>query len=403
MRFQAGHPLRWVIGLVLAVALTTGGWLVTRSDDYVATRPTQRPAVADPAGAELALRRWAADLGRGAKPASGDAALATSLRNAAAAGVTGVTAHYVDELGAVSAEGRWTGAVDLTWRLEGYDAAPAHAEIAVGFARTGREVRITGFGGADRRLPLWLAGPLQVRRSADLLVLSTADAATADRYDRLARAALPVVERVLRDWHGPLVLEAPETTAQLGAALGAAAGDYAAVAAVTATVDGSQDADAPVHVFVNPEVMRGLERRGAEIVLAHEATHLATGAATNVRLPLWLAEGFADYVALRDVRLPITTTAGQIIASVRQDGLPDHLPGKAEFDATSGSFGAEYEAAWLACRVLADRAGEAALVALYRDVAAGADLDTALRRGFGFGLAGLTDAWRNRLRAVSAQ
>ena len=39
-------------------------------------------------------------------------------------------------------------------------------------------------------------------------------------------------------------------------------------------------------------------------------------------MPLWLLEGFADYVALRDVDLPIATTAGQIIEQVRRDGPP---------------------------------------------------------------------------------
>ena len=37
----------------------------------------------------------------------------------------------------------------------------------------------------------------------------------------------------------------------------------------------------------------------------------------------WLVEGFADYVALRDVDLPVTTRAAQIIGQVRRDGVPD--------------------------------------------------------------------------------
>ena len=37
--------------------------------------------------------------------------------------------------------------------------------------------------------------------------------------------------------------------------------------------------------------------------MSHEAVHVATEAARST-MPLWLLEGFADYVALRDVDLP---------------------------------------------------------------------------------------------------
>ena len=49
--------------------------------------------------------------------------------------------------------------------------------------------------------------------------------------------------------------------------------------------------------------------------MSHEATHVATDASTSA-VPLWLLEGFADYVALRDVDLPR-----------RALGVPDHRRG----------------------------------------------------------------------------
>ena len=72
---------------------------------------------------------------------------------------------------------------------------------------------------------------------------------------------------------------------------------------MTTTADGSGSEDAPVHVFVNPDVTRGLKGAGAQVVMSHEITHVATDAATSPVDP-WLLEGFADYVALRDVPLP---------------------------------------------------------------------------------------------------
>jgi hypothetical protein len=119
-------------------------------------------------------------------------------------------------------------------------------------------------------------------------------------------------------------------------------------------------------------------------------------------VPLWLLEGFADYVALRDVDLPVSTTAGQIIQQVRQEGAPDHLPGEVEFDQTSSHLGAAYESAWLACALLADVGGEDALVRLYDQVSSGQELAGALAELFGLTEDDLTAQWQQRLQDLAA-
>jgi hypothetical protein len=151
-----------------------------------------------------------------------------------------------------------------------------------------------------------------------------------------------------------------------------------------------------VHVFVNPDVFERLPPTGAQVVLSHEAVHVATDAARSDLAP-WLVEGFADYVALRDVDLPVSTTAAQIIGQVRRHGPPKTLPGPAEFATGTSHLGATYESAWLACVLLADSGGEQALVGLYDDVAAGVPLSRALRQRFGLTEAGLTRRWQQRL------
>jgi hypothetical protein len=209
-----------------------------------------------------------------------------------------------------------------------------------------------------------------------------------------------VVRGVLRGWRAGLVVEVPATAGDLARALGAGEAEYAGVAAVTASPDGSLTPGAPLHVFVNPEVLGTLEARGAQVVMSHEATHVATRAPLST-LPLWLLEGFADYVALRAVPLPLSTTAAQVIAQVREEGVPATLPGPTEFDPTASHLGAAYEAAWLACVVLADRGGEQALVDFYRAADRGGVV-TALRRAFGWSLGRLTEVWRARLRDVAS-
>ena len=114
--------------------------------------------------------------------------------------------------------------------------------------------------------------------------------------------------------------------------------------------------------------------------MSHEATHVATGAPLTSGVPLWLLEGFADYVALHDVDLPITTTAGQIIAAgPRATAPPDQLPGPARVRPDATHLGAAYESAWVACLVLADAGGQDALVRLYEQVSRGQDLAGQLR------------------------
>ena len=409
----------WVLGgalttLVVVVALVT--WLLVRSEPYVAPTPTDTAPVADPGGAARVLRGLEdavthrdADRARELAPPGDSAAddlLADVVDNAAELRVEEFTARYVDQTGAVDPAGRWQGAVDMTWRFAGFDAEPVHEEVLVTFQTGGEDegaVGISGFGGGDRRSPLWLSGPLEVRRSDRSLVLVAGTAQEADLVAGRADAAVPVVQTVLPAWPGRLVVEVPASEAGLDAVLAAEDGSYATIAAVSASVDGTLTPGAQVHVFLNPSVYAGLDPVGGQVVMSHEATHVATGAPLSSGVPLWLLEGFADYVALRDVDLPLSTTAGQVIAQVSRDGPPDRLPGQAEFDETASHLGAAYESAWLACLVLADQGGQDALVRLYEQVARGGDLARPLESLFGLTEAELTARWQQRLRDLAGR
>lgn len=386
------RPVLIGTGLVLVMLLAGFvGWRLTGGGEYVAPTPSAAPVVrADTEGARASLEALVDGVREGAEPEGEDAA-SVAVRNAHAIGVADVTARYVAESGSVDTNGAWTADVEMSWRTPGDPALTE--ELKVGFDAEGA---ITGFSaGQGTRMPLWLSGPVEVRRSASTLVVVQASAEVADRYAELATTAVAGVRKVL-PWDRPrLVLEVP--AAGLDSALGAQRGTYSAVAAVTATVDGSTKAGTPLHVWVNQGVIGDLDDPGAQIVITHEATHAATDAATNTRRPMWLVEGFADYVALRDTTLPLSETAGQILAQVRENGAPDHLPGKAEFNTRSEHFGAEYEAAWLACEVLAEAGGEQALVDLYEETGRGIGLEKALQASFGFGEDELTARWRARL------
>ncbi|MDN4172966.1 hypothetical protein QWY28_08445 [Nocardioides sp. SOB77] len=380
-------------GLVAFAVLAVGAvsWLTLRDDAYVATPAGRTADALGPRAVDAALDRLEE------AAAAGDAGSlqgtpADVVRNASLLRVRDLDLRLVDVLGRTDEGVR--AAVDVTWRFGGFDVRPARTEVEMTFAADREDAVLTSVGGGDARSPLWLTGPVEARRSDRVLVLAAAGVDVGSVFSR-AEAAVPVVRRVLRAWRPRLVVEVPGSAEGLGAALGAEDGQYDAVAAVTAAPDGSTAPDAPLHVFVNPEVLGSLGRRGAQVVMSHEATHVATRAPVTTQ-PLWLLEGFADYVALRDVDLPLTTTAGQVIEQVRRDGLPGDLPGPVEFDTATTHLGATYEAAWLACVVLAERAGESGLVDLYR-AAARLGLEDALRDVADWDEAALTRAWRSRL------
>lgn len=339
----------------------------------------------------------------------GDAAAAAILGSAAdnaeALEVSDFSARYIDETGAAAEDGSWTAHVALTWGFEGFDKEPASTEVEVTFVADGETTSIRRFGGTGNEVePLWLQGPLEVRRESGLLVMVAASRPAAARealtYTRRAGRGAAVVRRVLRTWRPSVVVEVPASAAALDATLGAADGTYAGIAAVTTTVDGSGSRDAPVHVFVNPDVTRSLRGAGAQVVMSHELVHVATDAATRA-VDLWLLEGFADYVALRDVALPLSTTAGRAIDLVRSDGVPRRLPGAAEFDTRAAELEAAYELAWLACDTLADEVGEEALLDVYRRASAGTPVHAALRR-HGITVDGLVQRWRDRLASLAS-
>lgn len=344
----------------------------------------------------------AAGLGTGA----GRETLIAMAGNVTALGLRAVALRYVDAPPvALDAADRtaygsraWLGNVELSYRLD-QDRAVTRMEVAFVFAPddTGRQL-VAAVGGHGVRTPLWIAGPVTALRAPRVLVVARRDQGddpTADpgsRYLRLARHAVHEVGLVLPDWSGTLVVEAPASEEELDAALATFGGEHAGIAAVTTTVDGSLTPETPVHVFLNPGVFDALGSRGAQVVMSHESTHVATGAAF-ASMPAWLLEGFADYVALAHAGIPVETAASQVLARVREKGPPRRLPTAADLAPTAPGLGARYEEAWLAARFIAVEYGEARLVDFYRSVDGGRGAQSAFRRVLGTTQADFVRRW----------
>ncbi|MGW2677058.1 hypothetical protein [Streptomyces sp. NPDC001436] len=293
----------------------------------------------------------------------------------------------------------------LRYRLAGYDTAPATSarelELAPGDGSGGAAWRVT----ADRPAPgapaqLWDQGEVAVVRGAHALVLGvgqspqtlSAVAAEADRAVPAVNAAWP------RPWAGRLVVEVPASLDGMAALLGRPADTYRGMGAVTTGATGRGPAPAD-RVVVNPEGYAGLSQAGRQIVLTHEATHVATRTATSARTPQWLSEGFADWAAYRGSPLGPAEAAPALARSVRGGEFPAALPadGAFTFGGNPEAMARAYEGAWLACRLIAARWGDAALVTLYEH-AAREPLPAALDRTLRTDLPALTTAWQRSLR-----
>ncbi|CAG6395710.1 hypothetical protein NMG29_19530 [Streptomyces cocklensis] len=304
---------------------------------------------------------------------------------------------------AAAADGtRRTGAqVELRYRLRGYDAQPVVSTSYLTLTqRAGRWYVAADDEGASAGLrsavQLWDQGKVTVVRGARSLVLGLGDTKTLRGYAADADEAVPQVQHAWgrAGWPGTVVIEAPRTLGQLGELLAANPADYQGIAAVTTgELGGSAQAPAD-RVIVNPAAFGELSAFGRQVVLTHETTHVATRSATSAHTPLWLSEGFADWVAYRDAGRTAPEIAPELAKDVTAGHLPATLPADADFRPTSTALAQAYEGGWLACRMIADQWSPAQLTALYRAAAAGTPLDTLLHSTLHVSLADFTSRWR---------
>ncbi|MEU9030143.1 hypothetical protein AB0D46_21990 [Streptomyces sp. NPDC048383] len=296
---------------------------------------------------------------------------------------------------------RATARARLRYGLTGHDAAPTGSDREVELTRSPTGWRVDGERPAPGAPPqLWDQGEPEVARGAHALVLGVGQsprtladiAAEADRAVPAVSAARPGT------WAGRVVVLVPADLDAMAALLGRPADAYRGLGAVTTGSTGGGPAPAD-RVVVNPAGYAQLSERGRRILLTHETTHVATRAATTARTPLWLSEGFADWVAYRDTGLGPADAAPALARAVRRGEVPAELPPDTAF-AFGGDPDAQaraYEGAWLACRLIADRWGEDALTTLY-ERAGREGLPTALARTIGGDPTGLTTAWQAALR-----
>lgn len=300
----------------------------------------------------------------------------------------------------------------LHYRIAGFDRRPtARPQYPTFVRRNGRWYlgSLSDFvsQGKVSATDLWDYAPVHVVRKGRVLVLGPADElANMEQVAAVADAAIPNVDEVWgRHWAQRAVVLVPSTQREMGL-IDADRGDLDQIAALTsAEVQSANGRPAPVgdRITINPRNWPDLGPLGQTVVLTHEMTHVATRADTGAQTPKWLAEGFAEYVGFHAVDVSTGLAAADLARRVQAGVVPRRLPTDHAFRGSSRTLSADYQSSWLACRYIADRYGQAALVRFYRAVGtsrlgSGAAVRAALHSVLHLSLARFTARWRTYLR-----
>ena len=367
--------------------------------------PTSAPSFGSGAGAPtlsqvttLLNRHGAAVLARasGAYLADVDPApVSASFRSAqqqTIAGLAGVPLHswqyavaapVTDRTAITAAATRLGGPVSivhvtLSYALDYVDRSPVSHDLWWTFVQRRGHVYVAadsdmaGLGGASWKGP-WDFGPIVTHRGRASLVLAhPADRPELDAIAAEVDDAIPAVTAVWgSNWARQVAVLLPGSSTEFAALAGQQAPTVVADTSAETVFESSASStggDTGARVILNPTALGTMTPLGRQIVLRHEITHVATADVTAIATPRWLVEGFADYVANLGTGQPVGSAAAELRAEVNRGVVPAALPSETDFASTT-RLAAVYQEAWLACRLIAARAGQPALVRFYTSVA----------------------------------
>lgn len=311
---------------------------------------------------------------------------------------------------------RATAEAALRYRVRGYDSAPVTAARTLSLIRDdeGAWHVASDEPARDGTEQLWEQGTVRAVRGERSLVLGVGRSARVlRRYAESADRAVPAVTEAWgENWSRRIVVLVPESLEEMAGLLGASASTYQGIAAVTTGEVGEARGEAgggsgraPAdRIIINPEAYGVLGDFGKQVVLTHETTHVATRAHTDAATPLWLSEGYADWVGYRTAGRTASEVAPELRRAVAEGQVPERLPEDTDFafSTDSGRLARAYEGGWLACRMIADRWGEVRLNEFYRAVGAhgqrAGSVEAALHDVLGTTPERFTEQWRAYVR-----
>lgn len=302
-----------------------------------------------------------------------------------------------------------TAEAELRYRVTGYDKAPVTTGRTLALSRTagGRWYVNSDRPAGKNAQQLWDQGRITAVHGRHSLVLGVGrPAALLRAFAGLADRAVPAVTRVWgTGWSRRVVVVVPASLGDMAGLLGSPASSYRGIAAVTTGETGGSGQTPADRIIVNPDAYAVLGTTGKQVVLTHETTHVAARARTTAATPLWLSEGYADWIGYLGTGRTPAEVAPELWRAVQDGSAPSALPADNAFGFTGDAteLARAYESGWLACRMIADRWGADVLGRFYRAVGAhrqrAGAVEDALRTVLGTDLTAFTAQWRDYLRA----
>ncbi|WP_308125324.1 peptidase MA family metallohydrolase [Rhodococcoides corynebacterioides] len=281
---------------------------------------------------------------------------------------------------AVDATEVWAPRVALRYAYADADTAPTRRDVSLVLARRGEQWRVVSdadlpqYGRTTWRGP-WDFGPVETVRvptgSTTSIVVghpeqrAFLDALAAD----LPAAVAAVTDFVGEGWSRRAVVTAAGSDPEFTSLANGSTTPAVAASTIADPVRGGLVTGQRVVFGASaPDRLTDSTRR---TVLQHELTHVALRTITGEGAPLWVLEGVADYSGYRGSGLEFAQIAPTLTAVVRVGGPPTVLPEDEDFGAGGPRGSIAYESAWSVASFVADRFGEARLLALYRALAGG--------------------------------
>ena len=252
--------------------------------------------------------------------------------------------------------------VEVRYRLRG-EATATIGRSYMTFVRTPTGWRIGGENEApaspEPGYHLWNGSRLDaVASERTLVVFGHRSQALARRVLRVAERSYAAVGEVWRSpWERRAVLLMPSRKDPVEQFTGGLD-----LAEVPAAVPNKTTSDTSNNrMFVNERIVRTWDDADLDYLLAHEMTHIATRRIGG-RVPMFLGEGLAEYVASNRLGLPFRDTWPSLADNA--DRFDGKLPGRSGLDADDA-----YDKAGSFCAWVAETFGRSKLEALYRSFA----------------------------------
>jgi hypothetical protein len=305
----------------------------------------------------------------------------------------------------------WAPRTTLRYALRGVDEEPTSRTMAYLYVRRAdrwflaSDTASEPFGEKTWR-GMWDFGPSRVLAVDKGLVIGhagTGEQALRQLAAELNAAVDAVTQVWGTGWSQRVAVLVPKTVDEMRALVGPAFNvDGIAAAAVADRVDVADQLAVGQRVVLNPALAGQLSALARRIVLRHEITHIAARASTVDGAPMWLLEGFADYIGYRDSGLQPQEAAPDLVRALRAGDPPEGLPAAADFAGGSANLDLAYQLSWSAALYVVDLAGEDGLVKLYRMVASdrsqdAATVEDAVRSVLGVELSSFVAGWLESL------